>query len=176
MDVTKIAADVLHLYERLAASGIEVRGDFDPGCPRAIGDPTMLHQVIANLCSNACQAMAGRTGQIRIGVQPASDAAIREAGLPLAAYVVVSVSDQGHGMDAATRARIFEPFFTTRPVGEGTGLGLSVVHGMVDSMGGVVNVDSTPGIGTTFRVFLRQEALGIAAARVARQGVPRSSA
>lgn len=156
MDVVAIAAEVLHLYERLAAAGIAVHGDFDPGRPRAIGDPTMLHQVIANLCSNACQAMAGRVGQIRIGVQPASDAAIREAGLPPAGYVEVFVSDQGHGMNESTRARIFEPFFTTRPVGEGTGLGLSVVHGMVESMGGAVLADSIPGTGTTFRVFLRQ--------------------
>lgn len=156
VDVTAIAADVLHLYERLDLDAIEFHGDFDADSPKVIGDRTMLHQVIANLCSNASQAMEGRKGQIRIGVRRASDAAIQEAGLPPGTYVEIFVSDQGHGMDESTRARIFEPFFTTRPVGQGTGLGLSVVHGLVDSMGGAVLVESTPGIGTTFRVFLRQ--------------------
>ncbi|MDH4260964.1 MAG: ATP-binding protein, partial [Gammaproteobacteria bacterium] len=156
VELSKIITDEIHLYQRLAASGIEIRGDLDPACPRVIGDPTMLHQVIANLCSNACQAMAGRTGQIRIGIQCAGEAAIRAAGLPSGGFIEVYVSDQGHGMEESTKARIFEPFFTTQPVGAGTGLGLSVVHGMVDSMGGGVLVDSTPGIGTTFRVFLRQ--------------------
>ncbi len=156
VDLAAIAADVIHLYQRLAPAGVEVQEAADPGCPRAIGEPTMLHQVIANLCSNACHAMAGRTGRILVGVRPARDAAILEAGLQPGAYVEVFVSDQGHGMDEATKARVFEPFFTTRPVGEGTGLGLSVVHGMVDSMGGMVVVESSAGIGTTFRVFLRQ--------------------
>ncbi|MDH4260493.1 MAG: ATP-binding protein, partial [Gammaproteobacteria bacterium] len=156
VDATAVAAEVLHLYERLELASIEFQRDLDHECPRVMGDRIMLHQVIANLCSNASQAMEGRKGQIRIGARPATEVAVREAGLPPGSYVEIFVSDQGHGMDAATRARIFEPFFTTRPVGQGTGLGLSVVHGLVESLGGAVLVESTPGVGTTFRVFLRQ--------------------
>jgi len=156
--VATIAAEVAHVYEKLGKSGVNVVRAFESGCPMAIGEPTMLHQVLMNLCSNACQAMAGMTGQLLIGVRAASSAAARDAGLPPGAYVEVFVADEGRGMDEAIKARIFEPFFTTAPIGQGTGLGLSVVHGMVESMGGVVLVESVPGIGTTFRVFLRQAA------------------
>ncbi len=175
VDIAAIAADVVHLYQRLAPDSVEVEAVVASGCPRAIGEHTMLHQVMANLCSNACQAMAGRGGRIRIDIRPASQAAVQDAGLPPREYIEVSISDQGHGMDESTRTRIFEPFFTTRPVGQGTGLGLSVVHGLVDSMGGAVQVESAPNIGTTFRVFLRREPPASEPPRIDDQTIARSS-
>jgi CheY-like chemotaxis protein len=109
-----------------------------------------------NLCTNAYQAM--RSGgilmislnEIRIdGLQPAAS-----KSLPPGRYVRLSVTDTGHGMDHATLSRIFEPYFTTKAKGKGTGLGLSMVHGIVTACGGEIRVDSRPGEGTTFQVYL----------------------
>jgi len=115
------------------------------------GDPSLLHQVVLNLCTNAYQAMGGGGGRlcIRLG---ATDDPERTGGA--GRYALLEISDTGHGMEKAVMAHIFEPFFTTREVGEGTGLGLSVVHGIVTSMGGSISVESAPGAGTTFTIFL----------------------
>jgi PAS domain S-box-containing protein len=116
-----------------------------------------LQQIFLNLGINAWHAMRGGSGQVQLrGEAVVLAAADIPAGLGLAggAYAVVSVSDDGCGMTAATRARIFEPFFTTKPAGEGTGLGLSVVHGIVLEHGGAVEVQSEPNRGTTFKVWL----------------------
>jgi signal transduction histidine kinase/ActR/RegA family two-component response regulator len=119
--------------------------------PLFIGaDATQLQQVLMNLCTNAWHAMQGSTGQIVIGLEAAAppDGA---AGDPAQAHVWVS--DDGCGMDEATRLRAFEPFFTTKPVGQGTGLGLSVVHGIVASHGGRITVSSQPGVGSRFDLY-----------------------
>jgi PAS domain S-box-containing protein len=110
------------------------------------GDPTQLQQVLMNLCTNGWQALQGRAGEIEIGLAAVHEGGTRQAHL--------WVRDTGSGMDAATRARIFEPFYTTKPVGQGTGLGLSVVHGIVASHQGRIGVDSTPGAGSCFHVYL----------------------
>jgi len=117
------------------------------------GSPAQIHQVLMNLGTNASQALGERVGTIEFGV------ATREltgATEPLAAgsYVELSVKDDGAGMDAATQKRIFEPFFTTKPREQGTGLGLSVVHGIIAEHGGTILVDSAPGSGTLMRVLL----------------------
>ncbi len=119
-------------------------------------DATQIQQVLMNLCVNAWHAMEGRPGRIEIGI----DAVLLDAaavsnlsGLQPGRHVRLRVSDNGCGMDAATLARIFEPFFTTKPVDQGTGLGLSVVHGIVKSHHGAITVKSAPGAGTTFRVY-----------------------
>jgi signal transduction histidine kinase len=127
------------------------------------GDPSLVHQVVLNLCTNAYQAMREKGGRlgIRLG---ASDDSERTGGA--GRYALLEISDTGHGMDKAVMTHIFEPFFTTREVGEGTGLGLSVVHGIVTSMGGSISVESEPGVGTNFSVFLP------AAAEVTSQGAP----
>jgi len=103
-----------------------------------LADPTQIHQVLVNLCTNASHAMRDAGGQLE------------GAG----SYVKISVSDTGCGMEKEVLERIFEPFFTTRKVNEGTGLGLSVVHGIIKSHGGAMTVNSTPGEGTTFDIFL----------------------
>jgi signal transduction histidine kinase len=103
-----------------------------------------------NLCTNAYQAMEGAKGMLTIGLRYREHA--DEAGMT-PPRIELWVSDTGRGMDSATVERIFEPFFTTRSVGQGAGLGLSVVHGIVESFGASIAVDSKIGVGTTFRIF-----------------------
>lgn len=126
-------------------------------CGNILADPSQIHQVIVNLCTNAFQAMAESGGEITIDLReiiPDSEFRNTHPELKEPRYIQLSVTDTGHGMDDATMERIFEPFFTTKPVNKGTGLGLSVVHGIVSGFNGAVTVESTPGKGSTFRVYL----------------------
>ncbi|OQX61493.1 MAG: hypothetical protein B5M55_08825 [Desulfococcus sp. 4484_242] len=110
-----------------------------------------------NLCTNAAQAMHEKGGLLEVGVTDAdldSEAVARYPDLSPGPYVVLTVSDTGQGMDRSVMERIFDPFFSTKGPGEGTGLGLAVVHGIVKDYGGAIDVCSEPGKGTTFRVFL----------------------
>ncbi len=138
------------------------------------GDATQLQQVLMNLCTNAWHALPDGRGLIEVGVEalagaPPGAVALRDmAPGPL---LRLWVRDTGCGMDAATCERIFDPFFTTKPVGQGTGLGLSVVHGIVSSHRGVIAVDSAPGRGSTFHVYLPR-AEGLPAAGTPASGAP----
>jgi signal transduction histidine kinase len=116
------------------------------------GDASLVHQVVINLCTNAYKAM-GRNGG-KLGVTLAAVDNPPDGQVAPGCYHLLEVSDTGHGMDQSVLAHIFEPFFTTREVGEGTGLGLAVVHGIVSSMRGAITVRSRPGHGTTFSVYL----------------------
>ena len=119
-------------------------------------DATQVQQILMNLCTNAWHALRGGTGRIVIAldaVEIDADAAQRLGDIAPGGYAHLSVSDTGCGMDEATRARVFEPFFTTKRVGEGTGLGLSVVHGIVTAHVGAIAVDSAPGQGSTFHLY-----------------------
>jgi signal transduction histidine kinase/ActR/RegA family two-component response regulator len=123
-----------------------------------LGEPSRLQQVVMNLCTNAAQAMEGQ-GAIEVALDlVALDAerALSHGALAAGRYVRLTVSDSGHGMDAATLERIFEPFFTTKAVGTGTGLGLAMVHGIVADHGGAIDVRSTPGAGSSFAAYFRQ--------------------
>lgn len=120
-------------------------------------DTTQIEQVLMNLCTNAWHA--SKAGEVRVVISVDKIVLPRDMGLPdeglsFGPYARLSVSDDGVGMDVATKARIFEPFFTTRKVGEGTGLGLSVVHGIVIAHAGAITVDSEVGRGTTLHVYL----------------------
>nr|WP_316638803.1 ATP-binding protein [uncultured Roseateles sp.] len=120
-------------------------------------DATQLQQVLMNLCTNGWHALSGSTGHLRVGMarqrlDAYSDP--RLAQLPQGDYAHLWVADSGVGMSAEVLARMFEPFFTTKPVGQGTGLGLAVVHGIVKAHQGGITVDSEPGRGTTFHVYL----------------------
>ena len=122
----------------------------------AFADPTQIHQVLMNLCTNAAHAMAGG-GVLRLGlteVQQDQDERTRLSGLPAGVYARMTVSDNGSGIPPERLERIFEPYYTTKPVGEGTGLGLSVAHGIVANHRGAISVSSQVGRGTTFHVFL----------------------
>jgi signal transduction histidine kinase/ActR/RegA family two-component response regulator len=119
-------------------------------------DATQLQQVVVNLCTNAAQAMTGG-GTLElalVAIDAAGEIALSHGALPPGRYARLAVRDTGHGMDAATVERIFEPFFTTKAAGEGTGLGLATVHGIVAEHGGALNVRSHPGEGSTFEAYL----------------------
>ena len=119
-----------------------------------LADPSQLHQIIMNLCTNAYAAMP-KGGVLTMKLNPYEiSSAEHESGLAPGRYIMISVGDNGIGMDAGTLQHIFEPFFTTKPKGEGTGLGLSTVHGIVKSLKGEISVYSEPGLGTTFHVYL----------------------
>jgi len=113
-------------------------------------DATLAAHLLMNLCTNAYQAMEGAKGTLTIGLRYLESADVGEVSQP---RVEFWIRDTGRGMDPATVERIFEPFFTTRSVGHGSGLGLSVVHGIVESFGASITVDSKIGVGTTFRIF-----------------------
>ncbi|WP_163340261.1 PAS domain S-box protein [Desulfopila sp. IMCC35008] len=121
-------------------------------------DPTQLHQVIMNLCTNAYQAMRDSKGILELKIedteltQPLTNQDI--IVVPVGTYVAITVRDTGYGMDKDMIKKIFEPYFTTKEIGEGTGLGLAVVHGIVNDHNGYVNVSSIPGKGSEFTVYL----------------------
>ncbi len=154
LDVNRVIADVGPMLRRLIGEGIVLQVETSPALGRVRADRTQLEQVIINLVVNARDAMPDggklhiETDEIELG----RDELRREP--PPGRWVRLIVRDSGMGMDAATRARIFEPFFTTKSQGRGTGLGLATVDGIVRQSGGYVQVESTVGTGTLFRVHL----------------------
>lgn len=146
-----VAREVCRLLAASLGARIEIRAQIDADCPLVLGDATQAHQALLNLGTNAGHAMRPDGGVLTVIVTRSTfPATSSNADAPC---VLVSVSDTGHGMDEETVARIFDPFFTTKGVGEGTGLGLWVVHGVVKNAGGSVTVQSTPGQGTTFNLY-----------------------
>ncbi len=131
--------------------------EVEPHCLPVRVDASQMHQVLLNLCTNAWQSLPAQRGRLKIMVAPVMVDQADVGGLPGLApgsHLRLSVSDTGSGIDAGTQARIFEPFFTTKATGQGTGLGLAVVHGIVQAHGGAIVVDSKLGAGTTFHVYL----------------------
>ncbi len=154
LDLNELLGEMRKLLQRVIGEHIRIVIDPAADDARVCADPTQLEQVVLNLGVNARDAMlSGGTLTIRT-----RSAVTGENGLPheLAPgrYVELSVTDTGSGMDEATRLRIFEPFFTTKGPGKGTGLGLSTVHGIVAQSDGAIAVESTLGVGSTFRIFL----------------------
>jgi CheY-like chemotaxis protein len=133
-------------------------------------NPGQLHQVLMNLGTNASHAIGDRSGRIHFQVR-GLDVSTDSGSLPPGPYVAIHVSDTGVGMTEATQARIFEPFFTTKPREQGTGLGLSVVFGIVSDCGGSIAVDSSPGHGTTMKILLPRAVAPTAAIADANAGV-----
>ncbi len=134
-----------------------------------MADATQVEQVLMNLCTNAWHALGGKPGRVAVALDAVDldVAAARHlgAGLTPGAYARLRVEDNGRGMDADTRERIFEPFFTTKAVGEGTGLGLAVAHGIVAAHGGVIRVQTALGEGSAFEIYLPRSASGSAVER-----------
>ena len=123
--------------------------------PPVFGDEGELHQVVINLMTNAAQAIGGAAGRITVSIWSAAEPPISPHMRDVGPVVCLSIADTGCGMDEATLNRVFEPFFTTKEVGDGTGLGLSVVHGIVNGHGGRITVRSSLGEGSEFTLSLR---------------------
>jgi two-component system cell cycle sensor histidine kinase/response regulator CckA len=151
-----VVEEVVKLLRATLPAGVELGTTLAADAPNVLADPTQIHQVLMNLCANAWHAMDDGRGRIDIqldSVVLGEDASRIDAELSPGRYARLSVSDSGRGMDAITRERIFEPFFTTKAVGEGTGLGLSVVHGIMRGYQGAITLDSQPGSGSTFHLY-----------------------
>ena len=154
-NVGAVVAEALTLIRPSLPATIEIGAKLDEETSWVVGNPTQIHQVAMNLCTNAYQAMGADGGVLDVRVETvAPESAEIPANLETGPYVHLSVSDTGHGMDEATKGRMFEPFYTTKEVDQGSGLGLSVVHGIIVGHGGGIAVDSTPGEGSTFHVYL----------------------
>jgi PAS domain S-box-containing protein len=153
-------APVIHeatsLLRASLPAGVELAKSIDGTCPNVFADASQIHQILLNLCTNAWHAMNNDRGRIEIQLRTETleqDETGHTPGLHRGRYARLSVLDNGHGMDSATLERIFEPFFTTKEPGRGTGLGLSVVHGIVQSHDGIIRVFSQPGKGTEFHLY-----------------------
>lgn len=155
--LSSIVKEVLKFLRASLPSTIEIRQDVETELGTILADPTQIYQVIMNLCANAGQAMAETGGVLTVALtamDPDKEDAFQFPDLAPGSYLVLTVSDTGHGIDPDIQDRIFDPFFTTKERGEGTGMGLSVVHGIVKGHDGEIAVESEPGKGATFRVFL----------------------
>jgi PAS domain S-box-containing protein len=154
--VAPIVREALKLIRASLPSTIDIRQETGDENYRVFADPTQLHQVLMNLCSNAAHAMREKGGVLDVQISDLNRdlASIAEMNTAPSPYMRLTVKDTGHGMTAEVKERIFDPFFTTKGVGEGTGLGLSVVHGIVAGMDGEISVESAPGEGTAFHLFI----------------------
>lgn len=151
-----IVRETFALLRATLPSTIEFDVSIEPDAPAVLADASQIHQILMNLGTNAWHAMKERPGRLQVKLERCAFEGGAGTNLPWVrpgSFARVSISDTGCGMDAATRRRIFEPFFTTKPVGEGTGLGLAVVHGIMNSHDGTVRVKSEPGKGTTFQLY-----------------------
>ena len=156
VQVESIVTECLNLMRPSIPSSITVRTTLQENPGLIMADPTQIHQIIMNLVTNASHAMRlkGGTLEIFLEVVTVGSPALGAPDLPPGPYLKLTVKDTGHGMDPKTMEQIFDPFFTTKGHNEGTGLGLSVVHGIVRNHGGGITVSSRPGAGATFEVFL----------------------
>ncbi len=153
-----IVKEALQLLRASLPSTITINEDIATDCSPCFADPTQIHQVVMNLCTNAKLAIGTKDGSLSVALaeveitnpEGMADSPLLEPGT----YLDLTISDTGCGMDHLTLSKIFDPFFTTREKGEGTGLGLSVVHGIIKQCKGEITVTSEPGRGTTFHIYL----------------------
>jgi signal transduction histidine kinase/ActR/RegA family two-component response regulator len=156
VEISPIVKEALKLLRASLPSTIEIRRNIRDDLGMVMADPIQIHQVLMNLCTNAEHAMREKGGVLDVGleeIQLDSNDISRHLDLDAGLYLKLTVSDTGHGMTQDVLERIFDPFFTTKELGEGTGMGLAVVHGIVKSHGGAITVKSKQGRGTTFEVF-----------------------
>ena len=152
-----IVTEVINLLKASFPPDVVINQHFDQKVGTVLADPTHIHQIVMNLCTNANHAMMKTGGTLDVkldAVRIDMRSSLKIPKLKKGEYIRLTISDTGHGMDIKTKERIFEPFFTRKEVGSGSGLGLSVVHGIINNYGGAIVVDSTPGKGTTFMIYL----------------------
>ncbi|QTA77961.1 Two component system response regulator/histidine kinase [Desulfonema limicola] len=155
--VQPIIKETLKLIRATLPATIEIRQEIDSSCPSIMADPIQIHQMIMNLCTNAYHAMRNYGGILKVTLTQTEimpEDTVFRYHLQPGRYLCLSIGDTGHGMDQSIIERVFDPYFTTKNKGEGTGLGLSVVHGIVKSMEGHISVYSETGQGTNFYIWL----------------------
>ncbi len=173
--VERVVREVLDLVSAKMPPGVTAHANLHSGHAAVLGDATQVHQVVANLATNAIQAMpAGGTLRIELAVERVgSSRAATIGGVGAGEHIVLTVADTGAGIAPGIVDRIFDPFFTTKEVGTGTGLGLSLVHGIVSQLGGAIDVASSLGIGSTFTVYLPRHGDAAESVDVKESALPR---
>ncbi len=157
VDIRVIMTEFLDFARASIPTTVEIHHQMTPEPCIIMMDPTQIHQVLMNICNNAAYAMKEAGGVLSIDlarVEIEAGDTLQHYDLSKGSYVKIAINDTGSGIDPAYLHRIYDPFFTTKSSGEGTGLGLSVVYGIIKNHGGVINVYSDPGIGTTFNIYL----------------------
>jgi PAS domain S-box-containing protein len=157
VQISSIIKEVLGMLRSSLPATIKISRKIHADSSMVLADSTQIHQVLVNLCTNASHAMSENGGLLEVNLEDVdltSETRIGDEHLGPGHYVKLSISDSGYGIEKEVVERIFEPFFTTKEVNEGTGLGLSVVHGIIKSHDGAIAVSSTPGQGTTFDILL----------------------
>jgi PAS domain S-box-containing protein len=168
-----IVAEAVKLLRASLPATIIIDQDLEADCGLVLADPTHIHQIVMNLCTNAFHAMEGSGGTLGVHLRRITlrEAIRADVGQPQPGdYVCLSIKDSGSGIIPEVRERIFDPYFTTKEVGKGTGLGLSTVHGIVEAHGGAIVCESVLGQGTTFHVYL-PEVEAVEAAASARRDI-----
>lgn len=157
LDLTSLVKESLKMLRASLPATIEIRNNLNPQCGLVLADPTQIHQIIMNLCTNAHHAMEKNGGILDIQLRHVSleeKSILTKTDLKPGEYVELVVSDTGTGIRPDLVDKIFDPYFTTKEQGKGTGMGLAIVHGLVKEYGGGITVESTSGRGTTCRIFL----------------------
>ncbi len=156
MKIQPVIKEALKLMDSSIPDNIKVTRDIDKDCSTIKGDPTKIHQIIMNLITNACYAMNETGGKLTISLKEIElgPSDLINPDMHQGTYTRFTISDTGAGMGSELITKIFDPFFTTKEKGKGTGMGLSVVHGIVIGMGGGIQVDSEIGKGTSIHVYL----------------------
>lgn len=154
--IDEVILEAINLLKKTLPATISFKLDIDSDLATVMADPTQIHQVIMNLCTNAYHSMPNYTGTINVSLKQTyvdSVAAGKKTNLHPGRYNLLTVADTGAGIPAEIIDRIFEPFFTTKGQAQGTGMGLAVVHGIVQNHGGAIGITSVVGKGTTFEIF-----------------------
>ncbi|MBC8443511.1 MAG: PAS domain S-box protein, partial [Deltaproteobacteria bacterium] len=157
IQIATLVKEAVKLMRATIPAEIEIRQDISCETEIVSADPTEIHQIVMNLCTNAAHAMQQSEGVLTVALEPVAldqSAAFGYEGIFPGKFIKLSVKDTGHGMASETVARIFEPFFTTKEVGQGTGMGLAVVYGIVKKYEGAIKVTSEPGKGSVFEILL----------------------
>jgi len=155
LKLSPLIKEALRFMRATIPKSVEIKQRIESDCPVVLANATQVHQIIINLCTNALQAMKNEQGSLTITLDladPTVDHQLTQE-FPDDSFVRIKVKDTGHGIHPKIKDRIFDPFFTTKDIGEGTGLGLSVVHGIVENHSGRIFVESDTGVSTTFQIY-----------------------
>ena len=177
VQVSLVIREALKLLRASLPATIEIHQNIDND-GLVMADPTQIHQVMMNLCTNASHAMAQKGGRLDVSlvnVELDSDFVSGHTGIRPGPYLRLAVADTGHGMPPEILDRVFDPFYSTKGPGEGTGLGLSVVHGIVKSHGGMIYAYSEPGIGSSFKIYLPSIERGLLLEKKERKTLPKGT-